>query len=165
MWYPKKLAKLGISISVLTLVACHFPPQVKAGENIKKINKVKGKVTVRLVLLQPGKNYKCRAVESWRWGTERRCPKNVIDKLKIKYGRESAFVSFSAFSDLANFRSVSIETNEDTSDFVVIIKGGDAATSYIARLNFRGKLLLERIVRHGEFPKNAWEKTIYKFNY
>jgi len=47
--------------------------------------------------------------------------------------------------------------------FVVALVGGDAADSFTAEFIFRGVYLVERIVRHGEFPE-AYERTLYRYN-
>jgi hypothetical protein len=84
--------------------------------------------------------------------------------LEVKVGGKPIFVPLSAFADLGNPRKVRIESRKEKGRFAVILTGGDAATSYSATLEFRDNLLSERLVRHGEFPDQSWEKTLYKFN-
>ena len=82
----------------------------------------------------------------------------------VRSGNESVFIPLSAFADLGNPRDIRIE-NYGGKSFGIVLTGGDAATSYTAKLEFVNNLLAERTVRHGEFPEEAWEKTQYKFNY
>jgi hypothetical protein len=49
--------------------------------------------------------------------------------------------------------------------FQLEIHGGDAGTSYNVILKFDKGHLSEKIVRHGEFPDEAWELTKYGFNF
>ncbi|MEW6108482.1 MAG: hypothetical protein AB1632_04830 [Nitrospirota bacterium] len=84
--------------------------------------------------------------------------------MEVKVGGESIFIPLSAFADLGNPRSVNIESGKRKNRFAVVLNGGDAATSYTARFDFRDNILSERVVRHGEFPDQSWEKTTYKFN-
>jgi hypothetical protein len=121
-------------------------------------------VSVRvLVTFLPG-TQPCKAASSWGWGAENTCPQSVIGALEIKVRGKAVYVPLSAFADLGNPRTVRIEPREGKDRFAVILKGGDAATSYSAILVFQGNLLSERIVRSNEFPNDSWERTIYKFN-
>lgn len=100
---------------------------------------------------------------SWRWGSENSCPRAFVGALEVKVMGMPVFVPLSAFADLGNPRDVRIESHNGNG-FAVILTGGDAATSYTASLEFRDNLLSERMVRHGEFPDQSWERTLYKFN-
>ena len=106
----------------------------------------------------------CQGGSSRRWGSEYDCPNWQIAQLVLSFEKRSVFIPYSAFSDLGNPTSIQIEKDDGRSLYLIKIKGGDAATSYRATLKFEADLLLERIVYHGEFPDDAWEKTIYKFN-
>jgi hypothetical protein len=97
----------------------------------------------------------------WRWGSEERAPRNWLDRIEIYRGGAKVFVPRSAFSDLGNPRFASIRGVPG--GFRVEIQGGDAATSYMAELVFEGDLIARRRVRHGEFPDEAWEETVYSF--
>lgn len=123
-----------------------------------------GQVNVRVLITSLPESQSCKAASSWRWGAENACPRNIISALEINISGESAFVPLSAFADLGNPRTVKIESRRGKGQFAVVLTGGDAATSYSVMLEFRGNLLSERVVRHGEFPEQSWEKTIYKFN-
>lgn len=43
----------------------------------------------------------------------------------------------------------------------IIIDGGDAAGSYRAVFTVRGGIVVERLVAHGEFRHEIWERTMY----
>lgn len=120
------------------------------------------RVTVEVTYLP--KSQPCKAASSWRWGAENTCPNAVVGALVVKVSGMPAFVPLSAFADLGNPRTVRIESRKGKGRFAVVLIGGDAATSYTATLEFRNNLLSERIVRHGEFPAESFEKTRYKFN-
>ncbi len=130
----------------------------------KEISTELGQVSVKVFVKSLPKSQPCDAASSWRWGAENACPRTIIGSVTIKAFGKSLFVPLSAFADLGNPRTVKIESRKEKESFVVILAGGDAATSYSAMLEFRNNLLSERVVRHGEFPDEAWEKTIYKFN-
>lgn len=106
----------------------------------------------------------CPSASTWRWGSEQACPSRRIGLLEVSFQGRPVVIPYSAFADLGNPTSVSIERSAKGTTYSIKIKGGDAATSYSAVLKLRSGLLLEKIVRHGEFPDDAWEKTIYKFN-
>jgi len=53
--------------------------------------------------------------------------------------------------------------SERNGRFVVALRGGDAGDSFTAEFLFRGVYLMERMVRHGEFPE-AYERTLYRYN-
>jgi hypothetical protein len=106
----------------------------------------------------------CRSANSWRWGVEQACPAKIISSITLEFRGKQVFVPYSAFSDLGNPASISVELDPTGNKYSIKILGGDAATSYVALLKFKSDVLLEKIVRHGEFPDGAWEKTVYKFN-
>lgn len=95
------------------------------------------------------------------WGIRHDAPKEIIKKLKISYQTTPLYLPKSAYCDLGNPSSIRIEQN--SSRFTVIIKGGDAASSYKAILFFDQGQLTEKLVQSGEFPDERWEKTRYSF--
>ncbi|CAG1065974.1 hypothetical protein BAC1_01571 [uncultured bacterium] len=123
-----------------------------------------GEVSARVVVSSFTESQPCKTAASWRWGAENVCPSTFIEVLEVKVNGNLLFVPLSSFADLGNPRKVRIEVHNGKKRFAVVLTGGDAATSYSATLEFRNNLLSERIVRHGEFPSEAWEKTHYKFN-
>ena len=132
--------------------------------NDNEISAELGQVSVKVLVKSLPKLQPCDAASSWRWGVENACPRTIIGSVTIKAFGKPLFVPLSAFADLGNPRNVKVESRKEKESFAVILKGGDAATSYSAILEFRNNILSERVVRHGEFPDESWEKTIYKFN-
>jgi hypothetical protein len=122
-----------------------------------------GGISVRVTVSPLPEFPPCKVSSSWQWGAENSCPRTFVGALEVKAMGMPVFVPLSAFADLGNPRDVRIESR-NRKGFAVILTGGDAATSYTATLEFRDNLLSERVVRHGEFPDQSWEKTFYKFN-
>jgi hypothetical protein len=100
--------------------------------------------------------------EGWRWGAEAECPNLSIGGMQVHIASSSIFVPRSAFADLGSPIDITIVNRRK--GFDVIIRGGDAATSYIATLQFSNRLIEKRRVESGEFGKLAWENTIFSFN-
>jgi hypothetical protein len=95
------------------------------------------------------------------WGSERRLPDWIPIKTEISINGKKVRVPLSAFCDLTNIELVKIEMKDKF--YVLHIQGGDAASSYFAEIFF-DKHVRKRIVRHGEFPDEAWQNTIYSVN-
>jgi hypothetical protein len=101
--------------------------------------------------------------KGYRWGGEDvEPPQTVVSQLTVVVGGHDVFVPLSAFADLGSPRTVEVKVTRR--GFDLIIAGGDASASYRALLAFQGRELTRRKVQHGEFPKEAWEDTRYKFN-
>jgi hypothetical protein len=96
-----------------------------------------------------------------RWGAENVCPKRTIVNLTVSVAKENLFIPRSAFADLGNPRSILLKT--DSKKFVLIIYGGDAATSYIGELSFSNTQIISRRVESGENKESAWEETKFSF--
>jgi hypothetical protein len=110
----------------------------------------------------------CRNPESWVWGSDQECPEQFVSSVAVTWASRPIFVPASAYLDLASVRSATI--NPSKNGFTITLKGGDAATSYSAVLQFAGNplgtggFLAGRVVRSGEFPEDAWEETTYHFH-
>lgn len=137
---------------------------IDALPNANELVAESGRISVRVTVTSSPESQTCNAATSWRWGAEGICPKSFVGALEVKLGGMPLFVPLSAFADLGNPRTVSIELHKEKGRFAVVLTGGDAANSYSATLDFKDGHLNERVVRHGEFPEESWEKTIYKFN-
>jgi hypothetical protein len=98
---------------------------------------------------------------NWRWGAEAECPGLAFASLQVRVGDVPIFVPRSAFADLGAPRSVSVNTHRRGFNIVVI--GGDAATSYTAKLRFSYLEIKSRRVEGGEFKDSAWEETTFSF--
>lgn len=115
------------------------------------------RITVRIDVASPMQEH----CASWRWGAEALCPKLAIAALQVSIDNESLFIPRSAFIDLGSPNLVTVEVRK--SGFDVIVRGGDAATSYTATLRFRNSEIESRRVESGEFPDSAWEHTRFSF--
>ncbi len=94
------------------------------------------------------------------WGADEYVPpKRIITDLNIKYGGKEVFVPLSVYSDLTSSRKYSIQTIKN--GFYLIIVGGDAGVSYKAEIIAGVRNVKKRTVRHGEFPDESWEETVY----
>lgn len=116
------------------------------------------------VIVQRGKFVSTAfSLTALRWGTEGRIPASIVARVGVRVGAKEVFVPLSAYCDLANPSKVSVEFLS-AEDYRVVIKGGEASTSYGAELFFHGDQITRRKVIHGEFPLEAWEETRYSFN-
>jgi len=161
----KKLKALTV-FSLLFLMVWPYAVSASNGASTtdKELFAEVGRVSVRVSVTLLPASQPCEAAASWRWGAENTCPRSVVGAVEVKVSGGSIFVPLSAFGDLGNPRSARIESRKGKGRFAVVLAGGDAATSYTATLEFRDNLLSERLVRHGEFPDQSWENTLYKFN-
>ena len=99
---------------------------------------------------------------TWWGAPEKGQPRTVIVALDIQIGPEQVPIPVSAIVGLANPTDVLLRRGEG--DIEIVIKGGDAATSYDAVLVFKDGYLRRRRVVLAEFPKESWEETNYSYN-
>jgi hypothetical protein len=99
---------------------------------------------------------------TWWGAPEKGQPRTVIVALDIQIGPEQVPIPVSAIVGLANPTEVLLRRGEG--DIEIVIKGGDAATSYDAVLVFKDGYLRQRRVVLAEFPKESWEETNYSYN-
>jgi hypothetical protein len=66
------------------------------------------------------------------------------------------------YADLCN--ASTLQPSEARGIFVLKVHGGDAGDSFEAEYRFRGVYLVERWVRNGEFPDEAYEHTKFRYN-
>lgn len=99
---------------------------------------------------------------TWWGAPENGRPRTVIIALDIQIGAEQVPIPMSAIVGLANPTDVLLRRGEG--DIEIVIKGGDAATSYEAVLVFKDGYLRRRRVVLAEFPKESWEETTYSYN-
>ena len=90
-----------------------------------------------------------------------------VKRVLIKVNSNAVDIPQSSFQDL--YAVSSMEMFERKGSLYLLIGGGDAGESYsatfriISSARVKGKFRLsERILRHGEFPDEVWEKTIYQ---
>jgi hypothetical protein len=110
---------------------------------------------------------RCANPESWSWGADQQCPRSAVSLLTVECESKSVFIPVSAYADLAAVSSVKLL--QASHGFKLEIRGGDAASSYNAVLEFvwnqKTSLaqLRRRVVRNNEFPDEAYEATDYKY--
>ena len=101
---------------------------------------------------------------SYVWGSEGTCPKNRISGIEVTRAGKALFVPISAFADLGNPSKVTLKKPTNSKYFTVLVSGGDAGTSYQAKLTFGALYLKQRRVESSSFPEDAFEVTNFKFN-
>ena len=160
----KKNAPVLIIIMTVVLCSCSSYAQDKPRANNIELNKTLDRIRVCVTKSTYPDSLECKSASSWRWGAENKCPNFYISEMLVSNDDENILIPLSAFADLGNPKAVKIESHSKNV-FSVVVIGGDAATSYTARLKFNKNVLIERVVRHGEFSDEAREKTQYKFNH
>jgi len=98
----------------------------------------------------------------WGWWGGSRPVEKRIEQLRLYRSGKRLFVPRSAFLDLLDPKTVSIQLRGSGCE--IIIDGSDAGESYTARIKVVGKNVKERSVRSREFPRLHWEKTLYRAN-
>lgn len=138
--------------------ACYGNSKLISGDNEVKAILPSGKeINLHLLIAKPTEN----ACEGWRWGAEDECPRQIIKKLIVFVANEKLFVPRSAFADLGNPERYIVKIT--SKGFDLYIYGGDAATSYVAKLRFSSNKIKTRKVESGENRESAWEETKFSF--
>jgi len=88
-------------------------------------------------------------------------PQTVVSSLLVKANDETIVVPLSAYSDLGNVKTGSLDATKD--GFALNLHGGDTAVSYDATLIFEHGYLKSRTVSLRELPEERREKTSYTF--
>ena len=105
------------------------------------------------------------------WGQFQKKPRKeleIISDIEITIGKESVTVPLSAYSNLADPRSIKILKKIDK--IYLVISGGGEGTGYKARLeimkfkHLKGYYVGKKKVFDRVFADDAWEETDYKFN-
>ena len=95
------------------------------------------------------------------WGAEGAERSYCVSSFSVTRRKAAVRVPGKAFADLCNVSSLKLSERKGL--LVLSLRGGDAADAFSAEFHFRGVYLVERIVRHGEFPE-AFERTQYRYN-
>ncbi len=130
---------------------------VVIGRNVLSMMADRKKITAIVDIGAPHGS-KC---DSWGWGAEKRCPKTAVLSVSLTVNEELVFIRSSAFSDLGSPKKLLLTENKGK--YCLTIRGGDAAGSYVAILQFSQAGLEYRKVASGEFPDDAWEETFYGY--
>jgi hypothetical protein len=93
------------------------------------------------------------------WGSDWENPRTIISTIKLWVNEIEVAVPLSSYADVSDPNRVELSLTR--SGYRLTIRGGDAATSYQAAINFCGNSVISRKVQSGEFPDEDWEMTIY----
>jgi hypothetical protein len=94
------------------------------------------------------------------WGADDGKARFVVTGLVVTVGGDTALIPFGAYGDLAEPKSMAIERTVGA--FTVVIRGGEAAQIYSAKLQIESPLVLrKRRVESFGLPHPAWEETVY----
>lgn len=99
--------------------------------------------------------------KGYRWGAEIRRPATIVTVVEIRVGDREVFVPLSAYADLAEPRSISLQTVGKAATLSIL--GGDASVAYEAVLTFAESFVSKRRVHNRAFPDTAWEETKYSY--
>jgi len=97
--------------------------------------------------------------ESWWGGWFDKEHLEVVRSVRMFRGKEAVYIPVSAIVGLANVRQVSLTSQRNGCRLLL----GDGGASYHARVTVTGTAVTERLVWHGEFPEECWEKTTYAY--
>ena len=102
-----------------------------------------------------------------RWGARYGNSNNekIFSNMKVSYNNEQyCDVPLTAYCDIANPWEYQLYPIID--GFVLKIYGGygESGDSYTAKLTFKKGLLIRKEIKHGVFPDEAWEQTVYSYN-
>jgi hypothetical protein len=117
---------------------------------------------VEVVLHQEKVNDSYPYMHGMLWGGDDiELPKTVLTSIEVNVGKKLVFIPLSAFCDLGEVKSASLETT--LKGFNLRLYGGNTSASYDAILTFKRDHLLRKKVMLREFPDQRWEKTDYSF--
>jgi hypothetical protein len=117
-------------------------------------------VRVSIGQMNLGADYPYRDALLWG-GDVGEPPQTALSTLQVKENNEVIFVPLSAYSDLGNVKTGSLDATKE--GFTLNLHGGDTAASYDATLSFEHGYLRSRTVSLREFPAQRREKTSYSF--
>jgi hypothetical protein len=84
---------------------------------------------------------------------------DYVERLTITASGKAIPVPLSVYADLCSFSDLVLQENDN--QLIIKIKGGDAASSYIATIVVKEMRVVERAVVHGEFQDTILERTVY----
>lgn len=88
-------------------------------------------------------------------------PRWVVSTIQLTVGERRLYIPLSAYGDLADPRDACLANESDP--YRLVIRGGDASSSYEAMLEFDDRFLRKRRIFLREFPTQRWEETVYSF--
>lgn len=151
-----------LGLVTTTVVAAEALHAVKPEGSTELIFKASSGNIIRVVVSQTQLGVSYLYKDALLWGGDvGEPPPLVLSSIRIRVNNEKVFVPLSAYSDLGDVKSASLDSTE--AGVTLNLHGGETATSYDATFNFSGGYLVSRTVRLREFPDERWEKTHYSF--
>ena len=155
--------RLLLSALVTCIAATSYASSgIFVGNNAELSATTRDGVSIRVIVqkIAPPSDYPIRGGFHWG-GDDTEIPKALVISVQTWVGGDKIFILTSAYADLGDPRSVSLEATRN--GCVIKIDGGDAAGSYSAILSIDNGNILRRRVISGEFPDKVWEETTYSF--
>jgi hypothetical protein len=101
-----------------------------------------------------------QSVKNW-WGVDGGTPPLVVKRIEFRVANKEIPIPLAAYVDFGDIGfPPQMQLQRRGRTLHLSVTAGDAAGSYIAELIFRGRKLVERRMRLGEFPEHV---TITKF--
>ena len=143
------LVCLGLALPT-ELAFANPTPVASRGETLLVSSDANSKVQVKIHTheVQIGKPSDGRPAVVTSNCTYSRYPCSVVDRIEIVVNGHALFVPRSVFCDLADLNTAEIDVNKRSS--VLRIEGGDAAESFILKIEFDAKHIERRTLEGGE---------------
>ncbi len=145
-----------VALLVVPLVAS-VPGRGQSSAKRKALNSGKYSAVVTFATVRVAKE----EAESWWGGWFDKEHLEVVRSVRMLRGKEAVYIPVSAIAGLADVRQVSLQSQRNGCR--LLLRAGDGGASYHARVTVTGTAVTERVVRHGEFPDECWEKTTYAY--
>lgn len=161
-----------IGLSTIFLSATIFASECRSSDittfsnGIAKLESKYGNSTLIIeVRTQKFSNFPYR--ETLMWGgylvePHNSHPKMFVASFTIEAGKKDIVLPLSAFADLADPYTISIE-KKSKNGFDIKLLGSETSEAYEALFHFEGDHLKLRKVKNLEFPDEAWEETVYSW--
>jgi hypothetical protein len=151
----------------LSCTSTSSPPHVDAKiiEGVTKVSVNEGTsdvITVSVTTIKTPKKYLYDTTSMWSGVVT--SPKRIIKSINIFKNKQELFIPISAYIDLADPVSISLEPLLGQR-FRLTILGSDAGGAYEATFEFIDDEILSRKVVDREFPDDHGEETYYSFNH
>jgi hypothetical protein len=158
--------QLSFGLTAMFIVSCAFAtqpsmPVASQGETLvtATTTKLAVQVTIKTHEMQIGKPSDGRPAAIQSNCTYSKYPCSIVDRVDINVNGNPLFIPRSAFSDLADLYKAELQTNEKGS--VLTLYGGDAAESYIVKIEFDMTHVTRRSLTSAESPSQPLQETIY----
>jgi len=152
-----------LCLSMSNAIAAANTPQMVKPEGRTEIG-LKGASAglIRLVILQTKVGDSFPYKDALMWGGDvGELPQSALTSIQVQEGNEVIFVPLSAYGDLGDVKSASLD--QTAQGFALNLHGGNTAAAYDATLSFVKGYLVSRVVVLREFPEQRQERTSYQF--